>query len=155
MYLKTHPETPKKLNILIPEILKECNREKDHKSIKKFWRRNFPSSRRMRASGGKKDNHISLTFTPMMMMLKGKQTEWMDYKRKQTEKVDSIYAKKINQLQQKPTVRYWKKLILKKKGAKNDVEGEEQFAKVGQVHLRNQYKYSDNIPTLIKVRKNL
>ena len=66
-----------------------------------------------------------------MMMLKGKQTEWMDYKKKQTEKVDSIYAKKIKQLQHKPTVRYWKKLILKKKRAKNDVEGEEQFAKSG------------------------
>ena len=85
----------------------------------------------MRASGGTKENPISLKFTPMMMMLKGKQTEWMDYKRKQTDKVDSVYAKKITQLQQKPTVRYWKKLILKKKGAKNDVEGEEQFAKSG------------------------
>ena len=59
----------------------------------------------MRASGGKKGNHICLKFTPMMMMLKEKQTEWMDYKRKQTDKVDSIYAKKINQLQQKPIVR--------------------------------------------------
>ena len=131
VYLKTHPETPKKLNVLIPEIMKEYNREKDHKSIRNFWRRNVPSNRRMRASGGTKGNPISLKFTPMMMMLKGKQTEWMDYKRKQTDKVDSVYAKKITQLQQKPTVRYWKKLILKKKGAKNDVEGEEQFAKSG------------------------
>ena len=50
----------------------------------------------------------------------------MNYKRKQTEKVDSIYAKKISQLQQNPPVRYWTKFIFKKKGAKYDVEGEEQ-----------------------------
>ena len=79
MYLKTHPNAPKKLSFLIPEILKEYNREKDHKSIRKFWRRNFPSNRRMRGGYDQENKQfISLVFTPMMMMLKAKQTEWMD-----------------------------------------------------------------------------
>ena len=68
----------------------------------------------------------------MMMRLRGKQTDWMEYKKKQTRQVDDIYADKIKQLQQLPTMSDWKKLIVKKKGAKNDVEGKEQFAKSGK-----------------------
>ena len=132
VYLKTHPGTSKNLNVLIPEILKEYNREKDHKSIRRFWKRNFPKGKRLRGFGGSKDKPIKLVFTPMMMMLKGKQTDWMDYKKKQTEQVDEHYAKKIKQLQTLPKVRYWKKLIMKKKGSKSTVEGQEQFAKSGK-----------------------
>ena len=68
----------------------------------------------------------------MMMMLKGKQTDWMDYKKKQTEQVDEHYAKKIKQLQTLPKERNWKKLIVKKKGCKSNVEGQAQFAKSGK-----------------------
>ena len=78
-----------------------------------------------------------------------------DDKRKQTEKVLSIYAKKINQLQQKPTVRYWKKLMLKKKGAKNDVAVEEQLAKSGSGTLTKPVQVLRQHPILIKFRKNL
>ena len=133
VYLKEHPKTSTKLNVLIPEILKEYNREKDHKSIRKFWRRNFPSNKRMRGGYDEKTKQpISLVFTPMMMMLRGKQTDWMEYKKKQTRKVDELYAKKIKQLQQLPTVRYWKKLLEKKKESKSAVEGKELFAKSGK-----------------------
>ena len=61
VYLKTHHGTSKNLNVLIPEILTEYNRKKDHKSIRRFWKRNFP-----------KGKPIKLVFTPAMMMLKGK-----------------------------------------------------------------------------------
>ena len=88
VYLKTHPGTSKNLNVLIPEILKVYNREKDHKSIRRFWKRNLPKGKRLRGFGGSKDKPIKLVFTPMRMMLKGKQTDWMDYKKKQTEQVD-------------------------------------------------------------------
>ena len=132
VYLKTHPGTSTNLTVLIPEILKEYNREKDHKSIRRFWKRNFPKGKRLRGFGGSLTNPIKLVFTPMMMMLKGKQTDWIEYKKKQTEQVDDHYTKKIKQLQTLPTVRYWKKLIPHKKGSKSIVEGQELFAKSGK-----------------------
>ena len=46
--------------------------------------------------------------------------------------MDYIYASKIKKFQSNTTVRYWKRLILKKKGAGNDVKGEEQLAKSGK-----------------------
>ena len=119
--------------MLIPEILKEYNREKDHKSIRRFWKRNFPKGKRLRGFGGYKDKPIKLVFTPMMMMLKGKQTDWMDYKKKQTEQVDEHYAKKIKQLQTLPKVRYWKKLIVKKKGLRVMWKGKSNLPKVEKV----------------------
>ena len=48
VYLKAHPGVYKKMSVLIPEMLKEYNREKDHKSIRKFWKRNFPKGKRLR-----------------------------------------------------------------------------------------------------------
>ena len=97
------------MSFLIPEILKEYNRGKEHKSIRIFWKRFFPKGKRLRGFGGTRTEPIKLIFTPMMMILRAKWTNYMKYKKKQTRRVDDIYADKIKQLQQLPTVRYIEK----------------------------------------------
>ena len=83
-----------------------------------------------------------LAFTPKYMMSGGNRLEWMDWKKKETDRVADIYKKEEVFLCTKPKTSYFKFMINIKKGrGKAPYEMKDAFAKK---HSRNLFQALSN-----------
>jgi hypothetical protein len=107
-WIEAHPDQSDYFNNALPQVLQEYNRKADHHSIREFFR----SKGRLSEEKYGKDVY---SFTPVMMLKEGREKEWVEYKKKQMNKVDDKYKDVISMLKNKPTVRYFKKPFENKK----------------------------------------
>jgi len=112
--------------IVLPQILKIYNRGRNHLSIEKFekWKRGMTPSQSFPKG---------LAFTPKFMMSGGNRLQWIDWKKKETERVADLYKGEEAYLSTKPKASYFKGILHIKKGrGRTPYETKDPFGKSTQ-----------------------
>mmetsp|Transcript_11105 Transcript_11105/g.14497 ORF Transcript_11105/g.14497 Transcript_11105/m.14497 type:complete len:245 (-) Transcript_11105:769-1503(-) len=100
-----------KRSAYLNDVLEEYNFEKDHKSLKKFMRRDLKkhSKKHTREDSDGEEEEVE-SYTPADFVAFENTKEYVKSKEKETEEVDKYYKTKIEKLKEKPNnVRIWKK----------------------------------------------